>query len=228
MAYSKSSFGTSLEPSWIASHTIVDSSTLSCGVSSTVVGRSTATLLFLQRFVSGSVLTRRSGLSKASLFLSIIYAHLEGDLIWLAKCFIRRTCTKETCIKQEGMLSTIIFSPSSCFASFQMVLHSLLQTVQPEYRQLERRKLQLHLFAIFNCEVVISEVLQTHSRVFGGLPMCLLQLNKVNIVLSLFSVLRVLCSIKRYRMKSDIFLLIWSVVTPENNTGIRLFWLQVC
>ena len=81
------------------------------------------------------------------------------------------------------MLSTIIFSPSSClacelkrisggrfssfggekrppeirlrlqatfcFARFQMVLHCLLQTVQPEYRQLERHKLQLHFFAIF-------------------------------------------------------------------------------
>ena len=31
------------------------------------------------------------------------YAHLKGDLIWLAECFIRRTCTKETCIKQEGI-----------------------------------------------------------------------------------------------------------------------------
>ena len=30
-----------------------------------------------------------------------------------------------------------------------MVLHSLLQIVQPEYGQLERRKLQLYLFAIF-------------------------------------------------------------------------------
>lgn len=47
-----------------------------------------------------------------------------------------------------GILTTIIFSPSSCFARFQRVLHSLLQTEQPEYGQLEGHKLQLHLLAI--------------------------------------------------------------------------------
>ena len=43
-----------------------------------------------------------------------------------------------------------------------------------------------------------------------------------------FSFLRVFCSISRYRMKSNTFLPIWSVVSPENNTGIRHFRWESC
>ena len=43
-----------------------------------------------------------------------------------------------------------------------------------------------------------------------------------------FSFLRVFCSIRRYRMKSNTFLPIWSVVTSENNTSIRHFRWESC
>ena len=42
------------------------------------------------------------------------------------------------------------------------------------------------------------------------------------------SFLRVFCSIKRYRMESNTFLPIWSVVAPENNTSIRHFRWATC
>jgi len=113
-------------------------------------------------------------------------------------------------------------------------LLALLQTVQPEYGQLERHKLQLHVFAIY-VEDYAQLGLQNfivkssswkcfeHNQVFGWLPMCPLQLNKVNPLFSSCSILQGFCSIKRYWMNSNTFLLIWSVVTPENNTGIRHF-----
>ena len=48
-------------------------------------------------------------------------------------------------------------------------------------------------------------------------------LQKSTHLFSSFSFLAVLCSIRRYRMKSNIFFPIWSVVTTENSTGIRHF-----
>ena len=115
-----------------------------------------------------------------------------------------------------------------------MVLHSLLQIVQPEYGQLERRKLQLPLFAIFveDCpELDLKTSLL--SRCLGSpsntQPSILWTSNLLASVAqsqpTFFfpSFQWVLCSIERYRMKSNNFLLIWSVVTPENNTGIRQF-----
>ena len=43
-----------------------------------------------------------------------------------------------------------------------------------------------------------------------------------------FLFLRIFCSIKVYQMKSITFLLIWLVVTPKNNRGIRHFCCASC
>ena len=116
-------------------------------------------------------------------------------------------------------------------------LLALLQTVQPEYGQLERHKLQLHLYLCWRLCPVRSKnfIVKSsswkcfeHNQVFGWLPMYPRQLNKVNPLFSSFSILQGFCSIKRYRMKSNTFLLIWSVVTPGNNTGIRHFGWASC
>lgn len=76
--------------------------------------------------------------------------------------------------------------------------------------------------------MVLSEVPRTQNWVFGWLPMCPLQSNKVNPLFSSFSFLPFFCSIKRYLMKSNTFSPIWSVVTPENNTVIRHFRWASC
>ena len=72
-------------------------------------------------------------------------------------------------------------------------------------------RLQLHFRILSqNCNWIFSLISSPAASV-----------NKVNPLFSSLSFLRVLCSIKRYRMKSNTSLLIWSVVTPENNTSIR-------
>ena len=115
-----------------------------------------------------------------------------------------------------------------------MVLHSLLQIVQPEYGQLERRKLQLYLFAIFveDCPELdlktslLSRRLGSPSNTQPSIRCASNLLASVAQSQPTFffpSFQWVLCSIERYKMKSNNFLLIWNVVTPENNTGIRQF-----
>jgi len=111
---------------------------------------------------------------------------------------------------------------------------SCRQAVQPEYGQLEGRKLQLHLFPIFveDCPQLDRKPslwsfrLLSASNTKPSIPICPPQLNEVNFFFVFFSAGLLLH--KKYRMESNTFLPIWSVVATENNTNIRHFRWATC